>query len=120
TAPGVDASVGEPAQDETGMRAHPMLVTPTEAPLDERLAGSDARLTGQAAATEGDVLVVPISEVHDDADGATAVLKLLDDGTQQRVVVAGVSGDGYVAVTPVEQGALVAGNRVVVGAGPTS
>jgi len=76
------------------------------------------RLTVQAAATEGEVLVVPISAVYADADGATAVLKLLDDGTQQRVVVtAGVSGDGYVAVTPVEEGALVAGDRVVVGAG---
>jgi len=95
-----------------------MLVTPTESALDERLAGADVRLTVQAAATEGEVLVVPISAVYADADGATAVLKLLDDGTQQRVVVtAGVSGDGYVAVTPVEEGALVAGDRVVVGAG---
>jgi hypothetical protein len=121
TAAGVVASVGELEQDETGLRAYPMLVTPVDAPLDERLAGADVRLTVQAAATEGEVLVVPISAVYADADGATAVLKLLDDGTQQRVVVvAGVSGDGYVAVTPVEQGALVAGDRVVVGAGRTS
>jgi len=118
TAAGVVASVGELPQDQTGARGYPMLVTPTGSALDERLAGADVRLTVQAAATEGEVLVVPISAVYADADGATAVLKLLDDGTQQRVVVtAGVSGDGYVAVTPVEEGALVAGYRVVVGAG---
>jgi hypothetical protein len=45
------------------------------------------------------------------------VLKLLPDGSQQRVVVtAGVSGDGYVAVVPVD-GSLTAGDLVVVGAG---
>lgn len=121
SAAGVVASVGDLGQDETGVRSHPMLVTPTEAALDERLAGADVRLTVQAAATEGEVLVVPLSAVYADADGATAVLKLLDDGTQQRVVVvAGVSGDGYVAVSPAEDGALVAGDQVVVGAGISS
>jgi hypothetical protein len=61
--------------------------------------------------------VVPLTAVYNGADGNTAVLKLLPDGTQQRVAVtAGVSGDGFVAVTPVD-GALAAGDLVVVGAG---
>lgn len=118
TAAGVVAGVGELKQDDSGKRSHPMLVTATGGPLDRRLAGADVRLTVQAAATEGAVLVVPISAVYADADGATAVLKLLGDGARQRVpVVAGVSGDGYVAVSPVEAGALAAGDSVVVGAG---
>jgi multidrug efflux pump subunit AcrA (membrane-fusion protein) len=113
----VIASVGELEQDEQNGRSHPMLVTPTESPLDERLAGADVRLTVEAAATEGEVLVVPLTAVYNGADGNTAVLKLLPGGTQQRITVtAGVSGDGFVAVTPVD-GALQAGDLVVVGAG---
>lgn len=118
TAAGVVASVGELEQDELGGQSHPLLVTPTEDPLDERLASADVRLTVQAAASQGEVLVVPISALYADGDGATAVLKLAGDDTQQRVVVtAGVSGDGYVAVSPADDGALVAGDLVVVGAG---
>src|SRR5690606_28089420 len=110
-------SVGELEQDDLGGRTHPMLVTPTDAPLDEQLAGADVRLTVQAAATEGEVLVVPLTAVYNGADGNTAVLKLLPNGTEQRVLVtAGVSGDGYVAITPVD-GELRAGDLVVVGAG---
>jgi peptidoglycan hydrolase-like protein with peptidoglycan-binding domain len=117
SAAGVVAGVGELVQDESGGRSHPMLVTPTQSTLDERLAGADVRLTVEAAATEGEVLVVPLTGVYAGADGATAVLKLLPDGSQQRVVVtAGVSGDGYVAVVPVD-GSLTAGDLVVVGAG---
>lgn len=117
TAAGVVASIGEIEQDEQNGRSHPMLVTPTESAMDERLAGADVRLTVQAAATDGEVLVVPLTAVYNGADGNTAVLKLLPDETQQRVTVtAGVSGDGFVAVTPVD-GTLVAGDLVVVGAG---
>jgi peptidoglycan hydrolase-like protein with peptidoglycan-binding domain len=119
TAAGVVASIGELSQDDRGARSYPMLVTPTESPLDERLAGADARLTVQAAATAGEVLVVPLTAVYNGADGNTAVLKVLPGGRQQRVAVtAGVSGDGFVAVTPVD-GSLAAGDLVVVGAGGT-
>jgi peptidoglycan hydrolase-like protein with peptidoglycan-binding domain len=116
TATGVVASIGNLTQDSSGVRSYPMVVTPTQHALDPKLAGADVRLTVQAASTDGEVLVVPISAVYADADGATVVLKVNPDGSQQRVTVtAGVTGDGYVAVTPVN-GSLKAGDSVVVGA----
>jgi multidrug efflux pump subunit AcrA (membrane-fusion protein) len=93
------------------------VVTPTDGPLDQKLAGADLRLTVEAAATDGKVLVVPVSALYADPDGATSVLKVDPDGSQTRVVVdPGVSGDGYVAVTPVAGSALDEGDTVVVGA----
>jgi hypothetical protein len=117
TVQGVVSTIGEASQDESGRLGYPMAVTPTGGPIEERLNGSDVRLTVQAASTDGEVLVVPLSAVFAGADGRTAVLRLLADGRQERVsVTAGVSGDGYVAVTPAE-GTLAAGDQVVVGAG---
>jgi peptidoglycan hydrolase-like protein with peptidoglycan-binding domain len=117
TADGEIAAVGELAADETGGRSHPMRVEPVDGLLDEGLAGEDVRLSVTAAATDGQVLVVPLSAVFAGADGQVAVLRVDPDGGQVRVaVVAGVSGDGYVAITPV-QGGLTAGDLVVVGAG---
>ena len=84
-------------------------------PWDEKFAGSDVRLTVEAATTDGEVLVVPLSAVFATADGQVAVVRVAADGTQQRVrVTPGVSGDGYVAVTPVD-GELLPGDQVVVG-----
>jgi hypothetical protein len=116
SARGAVASIDEIAEDETGARTYPMTVTATESPLDTVLVGADVRLTVEAASTEGEVLVVPISAVYAGADGTTAVLKLADDGGQIRVAVtAGVSGDGYVAVEA-PAGGLEKGDRVLVGA----
>jgi peptidoglycan hydrolase-like protein with peptidoglycan-binding domain len=116
TADGEIATIGELTTDENGERSHPMRVEPVEGRLDERLAGEDVRLTVTAAATDGQVMVVPLSAVFAGADGQVAVLRVNPDGGQVRLpVVAGVSGDGYVAVTPV-QGGLAAGDLVVVGA----
>jgi HlyD family secretion protein len=115
TAEGVVSSIGELAQDQNGGRTHPMVVVPTGT-LDRKLAGADVRLTVQAAATEGEVLVVPISAVYADADGTASVLKVNPDGSQTRVqVTPGVSGDGYVAVVS-DGGSLASGDIVVVGA----
>jgi peptidoglycan hydrolase-like protein with peptidoglycan-binding domain len=114
-ADGEIADIGELADDEAGGRSHPMRVEPVEGRLDERLAGEDVRLSVTAASTDGEVLVVPLSAVFAGADGQVAVLRVDPDGGQVRVpVVAGVSGDGYVAITPV-QGGLAAGDLVVVG-----
>jgi HlyD family secretion protein len=97
-----------------------MVVTAADGAFDKRLMGTDVRLTVEAAATDGEVLVVPISAVYADADGATAVLRQSPDGAQVRVaVIAGVSGDGYVAVTP-DGARLEAGDHVVVGVGARS
>ena len=117
-ADGEIASIGELGTDQlTGVRGHSVTVVPTAGAFDERLAGAEVRLTVAAAATDGEVLVVPLSAVFTGADGRVAVLRLGPDERQQRVEVApGVSGDGHVAVTPVD-GELVTGDRVVVGDG---
>lgn len=115
SATGEIASIGEVEQDETGGRTHPMTVTPADR-LDPRLSGEDVRLTVQAAATTGEVLVVPLAAVSAGADGRTTVTKLLGDGREERVpVTAGVSGDGFVEVTPERAGSLDEGDRVAVG-----
>jgi hypothetical protein len=117
-ADGEIARIGELGTDQlTGVRGHSVTVVPTAGAFDERLAGAEVRLTVAAAATDGEVLVVPLSAVFTGADGRVAVLRLGPDERQQRVEVApGVSGDGHVAVTPVD-GELVTGDRVVVGDG---
>lgn len=115
SAAGEIAEIGELAVDDSGVRGHPMLVRPVDGPLDEQLAGVDVRLTVTAAATDGPVLVVPLSAVFAGADGQVAVLRVDGAGIQSRVpVVAGVSGDGFVAVTPIDSD-LAAGDLVVVG-----
>jgi multidrug efflux pump subunit AcrA (membrane-fusion protein) len=95
----------------------PVTVTP-DGPLDSRWEGQDVRLTVTSASTPGPVLVVPLSAVSAGADGRTTVSVLQADGrTTARVEVnAGISGDGFVAVTPVPPASLKAGARVVVGA----
>ncbi len=41
------------------------------------------------------------------------------EGTQRRIEVrTGTSGDGFVAVTPAQAGALAAGTKVVIGVAP--
>jgi len=104
-------------QAQSGAPYIPVTVTP-DSPLDSRWEGQDVRLTVTSAATPGPVLVVPLSAVTAGADGKTTVSVLQTDGhsTSRVEVGAGISGDGFVAVTPVAAGSLKAGQRVVVGA----
>ncbi|MEU6892991.1 peptidoglycan-binding domain-containing protein [Streptomyces sp. NPDC046557] len=95
-----------------------MVIRPDQ-PLPASFAGQDVRLTVESAATDGEALVVPVTAVSAGADGRTVVTAQGADGAQRRVEVRiGTSGDGYVAVAPVQSGALTAGTRVVVGAAP--
>ena len=110
------SSVGELTTDELGSASHPVLVT-AEEELPAAWAGSDVRVTITSAATEDEVLVVPLSAVSAGADGTTTV-SLVDDagrGVRRVPVQAGVSGDGFVEVTPVDGAALAEGDMVVVG-----
>jgi peptidoglycan hydrolase-like protein with peptidoglycan-binding domain len=117
TAPGRVEAIGELTLQEGGGQGHVVTVAATNGQFDGRLAGADVRLTIEAASSDGEVLVVPVSAVFADSDGRASVVAVTANGTQRRVAVtAGVSGDGYVAVTPTV-GSLEPGDLVLVGAG---
>lgn len=112
--PNAENGDGE-AKAGSGARTYEMVVTPTQ-PLDAKLAGQDVRLTVEAAASAGPVLVVPLSAVSAGADGRTVVTVVEPDGAKRRVEVRpGTTGDGYVQVTPVANARLRPGERVMIG-----
>ncbi|MFF3832374.1 peptidoglycan-binding protein [Streptomyces sp. NPDC002458] len=97
----------------------PYTVKPDK-PLPPALASQDVRLTVEAAASEGKVLVVPVSAVSAGVDG-TPVVTVYEKGQRRRVPVrTGTSGDGYVEVRPETADALAPGARVIVGVKPTT
>ncbi|MFE2325005.1 peptidoglycan-binding protein [Streptomyces sp. NPDC059385] len=110
-----DASQGKGGGADLGYR----MVIRADQPLPAAFAGQDVRLTIESAATDGEALVVPVTAVSASPDGQTLVTAVSTDGTQRRIPVrTGTSGDGYVAVTPVKNGDLAAGARVVIGIAP--
>ncbi|MFI6522905.1 peptidoglycan-binding protein [Spirillospora sp. NPDC050679] len=110
---GGGAGDGEAA---SGVPHVPVRIDP-DGKLDNRWAGQDVRLTITSAATPTEVLVVPLSAVTSGPDGRTTVSKAGRGGAVTRVPVeAGMSGDGFVEVSPVDAGALGPGDRVVVAA----
>jgi multidrug efflux pump subunit AcrA (membrane-fusion protein) len=106
------------SRDANATPGYPLTVVP-DSPLPADWNGLDVRVTIIAASTPGPVLVVPLSAVAAAADGQTFVTVSAADGSgQHRVqVTAGVSGDGFVEVTPKPDGSLKAGDLVVVGQG---
>ncbi|MFD3808322.1 peptidoglycan-binding protein [Streptomyces sp. NPDC058619] len=116
--PGGGQGQGQQAPAAGGPAGYEMLVRPL-APLDGKLVGQDVRLTVEAAATDGDALVVPVSAVSAGADGRTTVTVVDGTGTQRRVEVRpGTTGDGYVEVRPAGDGILADGDSVVTGVNP--
>ena len=108
------APQGEDGQERATGRPYEMTVSPTT-PLDPELTGENVRLTVEAAASEGDVLVVPLTAVSSGADGRTVVTIADPKGDKRRLEVRpGITGDGYVQVIPVGDGQLRPGERVVV------
>jgi multidrug efflux pump subunit AcrA (membrane-fusion protein) len=115
--PGTLSAVAETAStDASGQLGRAAVVTPDE-PLPTTLAGVNLRITVTAAATEGEVLVVPLAAVSSAADGKPRV-SVLTTGDADPVdvpVTAGLSADGFVAVESVAKDGLKAGDAVVVG-----
>lgn len=120
---GTVASVG-PAPAPSGKEAgaaevaqrFQVKITPDQ-PLAAEFAGQDVRLTINAASSDGAVLVVPTAAVSSQADGRTTLTVVTNGRKQTRIEIrTGMSGDGYVEVTPVS-GTLAPGDRVVLGAG---
>ncbi|MFJ8858475.1 peptidoglycan-binding protein [Streptomyces sp. NPDC102451] len=114
-ATGADADGQAPAS--AGERGYAMVIRP-DRPLDAGLAGQDVRLTIEAAATDGDALVVPVSAVSAGADGRTTVT-VVEGASRRRVEVRpGTTGDGYVEIKPVDGGRLAEGDNVMTGVNP--
>ena len=84
--------------------------------LPREWTGRNVRVTFTAAATEGEVLVVPVAALSSGGDGVARVEKVGDDGTVTVVgVEPGLSAEGFVEVTPLDGGTLEAGDLVIVG-----
>ncbi|CRK59276.1 hypothetical protein [Alloactinosynnema sp. L-07] len=86
-----------------------------ETPLDAKLANQNVRVVVVAAATASAVLVVPVAAVSSRADGQAQLTRVDRDHSEHRVAVTpGITGGGYIEITPVD-GALAAGDLVVIG-----
>ncbi|MFE5594267.1 peptidoglycan-binding protein [Streptomyces sp. NPDC056549] len=110
------AAGGEGAPDKAAAAQGYAMVVAPDKPLDASMAGQDVRLTVQTAATDGAVLVVPVTAISAGADGRTAVTVVRADGRRIRVPVStGGTGDGYVEVRPARTDALSAGDQVITG-----
>ncbi|GGK67921.1 hypothetical protein Ppa06_28960 [Planomonospora parontospora subsp. parontospora] len=94
----------------------PVLLTPTAAKGLRELVGTTVTVKISVGSTESAVLTVPVAAVVTSADGRPRVqVELPGDRTRDVAVTTGLAADGNVQVTPVEQGALEEGDRVVVG-----
>lgn len=108
---GAEAGSGQ----QSAAQGYRMVVAP-DTPLASGAVGEDVRLTVEAASTEGEALVVPVSAVSAASDGGTVVTVVTSSGKQRRVAVrTGTNGDGYVEVRPVDGAALAEGDQVVTG-----
>jgi hypothetical protein len=107
------------ATGSDGQQGYSMVVAPDES-LPNELAGVNIRVTITAASTDIPTLVVPLAAVSSAADGSTNVSVLpagSAPGAEPVIVtiVAGLSADGFVSIEPVTAGALVEGDKVIVG-----
>lgn len=107
------ASVSPPPDDAKDGGQATCLVAP------EDVLGDSATQTIQAtiviASSGRPVLAVPVSAVHSDEGGKNLLMLRRSDGQLEAVSVGlGMSGDGYVAVTPEDDGSLSAGQKVAL------
>lgn len=85
-------------------------------PLPRSLVGQNVGVIINAAGSAGPVLAVPEAAVFAHADGRTYVAKVTGATTEVDIPVRiGVTGDGYVQVTPIGGGTLAPGDQVVTG-----
>jgi peptidoglycan hydrolase-like protein with peptidoglycan-binding domain len=92
----------------------PLTVRPSK-PLPAALNGENVLVTVETGRTEGPVLTVPVAAIVTTGSGTSYVTVAGADGKLTQVpVTPGISENGYVQVTPVKAGKLVAGDSVVV------
>jgi peptidoglycan hydrolase-like protein with peptidoglycan-binding domain len=93
----------------------PMRIKPDQ-PLPASMVGQDVSLAITAAGSGGPVLAVPEAAVFAHADGRIYVAKVTGPDSQVDVPVrVGITGDGWVQVTPASRATLRAGDSVVTG-----
>ncbi|MFI9174967.1 peptidoglycan-binding protein [Streptomyces lincolnensis] len=117
TSVGKETDSAKDAGQDTGAEKYTVKVTPSR-PLPTELNGENVQLTVVAASSKGKVLAVPSSAVSTGADGLTSVTERRDGRERRIPVTVGVSGDGFVQVTPRKGARLAAGAEVVVGVQP--
>ena len=116
TYPATLAEIGaDPTIGTDGLQAFDVILTP-DADLPDSLSGANLRVTFTAAATKGEVLVVPLAAVSAGADGQARVDVVGPNGKATQVdVTAGLSADGFVEITPNQANSIKPGDLVVVG-----
>ncbi|HEX6520911.1 MAG TPA: peptidoglycan-binding protein [Streptosporangiaceae bacterium] len=107
-------SSGSGSGSSGGSAFVPVNVTPAS-PLPSALNGANVLVTVETGQTEGPVLTVPVAALVTTASGQSEVTVVGPGGKQTTVpVTPGMSANGYVQVTPRVNGALKAGDNVVV------
>ena len=103
------------SSDDGSTRGFPAVIGAVD-DLPRSWTGESVRVTFTAAATAGEVFVVPVAALSSGADGEARVEVVGDDGSVLPVPVeAGLSAEGFVEVTPIGDGVLNEGDQVVVG-----
>jgi HlyD family secretion protein len=103
-----------PAAAGTAAGGYRVLVRPARA-MPQRLIGSKVRLTLLAPVTSGPVLTVPAAAILAGPRQVTEVVKVAAGRRSRVAVYTGPSADGLVAVQPLRPGALLPGDRVLIG-----
>ncbi len=113
----VESIADDPVTGVDGQSGYPAVIVPDE-PLPDQLVGSNLRVTITSASTDTETLVVPLAAVSSAADGTTrvSVVDSVNDAEPVDVQIeAGLSADGFVAITPTRPGQLTEGDLVVIG-----
>ncbi|WP_214109816.1 peptidoglycan-binding protein [Acrocarpospora catenulata] len=106
------ASDKENSQEDSSV---PVLLTPDHNKGLKDLVGSSLTVRISVGSTDGEVLSVPVTAIVTSADGRPRVRVALDgDQTREVEVRTGLTADGNVEITPVPEGAIKEGDRVVV------
>lgn len=87
----------------------------TDQPIDPALIGADLQITIESAASDGDVLAVPVAAISSRADGNTYVTVIDGEDRIAVPVEVGLSGGGLVEVRAPDR-RINPGTRVVIGA----
>lgn len=105
----------QPGGDELASDRFEVRLTPVD-DVPSVLLGQNLRVSIPISSSGGEVLTVPLAALSASADGSSRVERLIGDDVVELVVVnVGLAANGFAAVEPVQEDALDADDRVVVG-----